>query len=276
MKISLLLPYWDRQKAADEAILRLDALYPDLDLEVIVVDDGNAVQFRTPNVGLDVKVIRLPRKDEPKSPCLCWNEAAKAATGEILVLSCIEILHDKPVLGELAKAVTNGGKDAYVLASTYCPDTKEWHCHSSVHVPTCPEGSGIGFCSALHRELYFRAGGFNEEYRDGAGYEDRDFIWRLHESGAKFIKRDDLTVIHPKKGASIAWGSEKFARNLSIYESKWCNQKRVTFVCVQAGNYCDRGIEYVNTLFDMVKRNMPGGVCVQVRLPDGRDFRASS
>ena len=34
----------------------------------------------------------------------------------------------------------------------------------------------------------------------------------------------------------------------------------LTFVCLNAGNYCGRGAEYVNTLYDMVARNMPGGI----------------
>jgi len=48
----------------------------------------------------------------------------------------------------------------------------------------------------------------------------------------------------------------------AIYDRWVCerkNQKKVTFCCVQSNNYCGRGVEYVNTLFDMVKRNMPGG-----------------
>lgn len=32
----------------------------------------------------------------------------------------------------------------------------------------------------------------------------------------------------------------------------------IKFVCLNAGNYCGRGAQYVNTLLDMVKRNMPG------------------
>jgi len=276
MKISLLLPYWDRQEAADKALRLIARQYADLDLEVIIVDDGNAVPFRLPvwfndEIGdvtepavkrLNIRVITLPRKKDPKSPCTPWNVAAKAANGDMLVLSCIEILHDKPVLEELARAVAAGGSDAYVLAAAYCPESGEWHCHSKVEVPTCPPGSGIGFCSAMHKELYFRAGGFDEIYRDGAGYEDRDFIWRLHNAGAKFIKRDDLVVTHPKSGASIAWGFEKFQRNEGIYLARWTGKptKKVTFCCVQAGNYCGRGAEYVNILYDMIVRAMPPGV----------------
>ena len=35
--------------------------------------------------------------------------------------------------------------------------------------------------------------------------------------------------------------------------------KKVTFACLNAGNYCGRGAQYVNTLFDMVERNLPPG-----------------
>lgn len=255
MKISLILPYWDRQEAADKAIERLDALYADLDLEVIVVDDGNLVPFVPPPGRLDIRVILLPKKDEPKSPCTCWNRGVDAATGEIIVLSCIEVLHEEPVLQQLADAVAAGGPDAYVLASAWCPEEGKWHTHSTVPVPECPPGTGLAFLGAMHKELYQRAGGWDEDYRDGAGYEDRDFIHRMTKAGAKFTIRDDLKVIHPKTGARINWGTEKFLRNESLFLSKWTQP--VTFVCLKAGTAF--GPEYVNILHDMVARNLPAG-----------------
>jgi len=66
-------------------------------------------------------------------------------------------------------------------------------------------------------------------------------------------------VIHPKTGATIKWGVTKFARNEKLFYQKWPDQLRkpgLTFVCVNSGNYCDRGAEYVNNLFDMVRRNL--------------------
>lgn len=255
MKISLLLPYWNRQEAANKALESLK-IYKDIDLEIIVVDDGSEIPFH-PLDGLPIKVIRLPRKDEPRSPVTCWNVAAKAATGEVLVISCVEVIHETPILAELT---ANVGKDDYVMASAWCPEEDRWHTHSTVIVPDCPPEAGLGFCAALRPELYWRAGGWDEAYREGAGYEDRDWIRRLHFVGAKFIKRDDLKVIHPKSGASIAWGQEKFERNLALFRLKWPETPPVTFVCLNAGNYCGRGAEYVNNLADMVKRNMPYGV----------------
>lgn len=259
--ISLILPYWDRQEAANKALNRLEDNYFNLkkDLEVIIVDDGNSIPFVMPENLLNACVIRMPRKTEPKSCISAWNEGVRQARGDVIVLSCIEILHEEPILNDMLIQLEDLGSNGYVLAAAWCPEGNEWHCHSSKPVPDCPPGSGISFCGMLYKELFNRAGGFDEDYREGAGYEDRDFILRLHKAGARFCIRDDLVVIHPKTGASINWGKEKFDRNLALYQSKWPKQakKPVTFVCLKAGNYF--GPEYVNILYDMVKRNLPFG-----------------
>lgn len=260
MKISLILPYWDRQEAANRALERLDALYGDLDLEVIVVDDGNRVRFVPPPGRLDIRVILLPEKDVPKSPATCWNAGARVASGEILVISCIEVLHDQPVLQQMADAVAAGGPDAYVLAAAFCPELNEWHCHSE-HVsggaPAVPPDTGRAFCGAMHRDLYFKAGGWDEDFRDGAGWEDLDFINRMLRAGAKFQIRDDLIVTHPKAGAQIDWPDGAFDRNRRLYEQKWAAKPQsLAVVCVEMGDYCGRGERYVRTLKAMVDRHL--------------------
>jgi hypothetical protein len=59
--ISLILPYWDRQQAADAALRRISELYQGLDLEVVVVDDGNAVPFVVPEgLSVPVNLVRRP------------------------------------------------------------------------------------------------------------------------------------------------------------------------------------------------------------------------
>ncbi len=253
MKISLILPYWDRQTAADLALSSIAQVYPDLDLEIIVVDDGNRIPFRELPLGPDIRVLTLPRKDEPKSPVTCWNAGVKAATGDVVVISCIEVIHAEPVLKQLATAVMEDA-NAYVLASAWCPEEEKWHTHSTVTVPDCPPVTGLGVCAALRPELYWRAGGWDEDYREGAGYEDRDWIKRLVKAGAKFTIRDDLSVIHPKTNAWINWGMEKFRRNFALYHDKWFHPVAVT--CVEVGNYAGRGERYVRTLKRMVDEHL--------------------
>lgn len=261
--ISLILPYWERQEAADIALRLLAQTYPDLDMEVVVVDDGNPVPFAVPDVPLNIRVVRLPEKQIAKCPATAWNAGAAASTGEIIVLSCIEILHKMPVLEELASAVRNIGPLGYVLAAAWCPEDGSWHCHSTTKTPRNPEGTGIAFCGAMHRELFAKAGGFDEDYREGAGYEDNDFINRMLMAGARFVIRDDLVVTHPKTGASIAWGAERFARNEALYYSKWPTELRlnaITFCCVNSGNYLGRGREYVEKLYAMLLCCLPDGL----------------
>lgn len=258
--ISLILPYWDRQAAADEAIALLDRWYLGQDIEVIVVDDGNIVPFRMPETRLDIRVIRLPVKSEPTSPLHAWNVGVKAARGDFIALSCIEILHDKgPVLAQMKEQLARIGEQGYVLAAAWCPDTDCWHCHSSVHIPDCPPGTGIGFLGMMRKSLFDRIGGFDEAYMAGAGYEDRDFIRTLDSSGVRFCIRDDLVVSHPKRGATIAWKPEGFVRNEALFRKKWAIEQvaPVTFLCLKAGDAY--GPEYVNNLFDMVRRNLRAG-----------------
>lgn len=255
--LSVILPYWNRQDAADKALSLMESMYRGLDFEVIVVDDGSPAPFKN-NSGLKVKIVRLPTKSIPMCPATVWNAGVAAASGDIVVLSCIEILHTMPVLEEMAEQVMQD-ENNYVLAAAWCPENQAWHCHSSVPVPDCPPGVGIAFCGAMRKSLFEKIGGFDEAYRGGAGYEDRDFILKAVKAGAKFILRDDLVVTHPKTGASIIWPDGGFERNLKIFNGKWLKDRPVIFACVQAGNYCGRGAEYVNTLYDMVRRSLPGG-----------------
>jgi hypothetical protein len=57
----------------------------------------------------------------------------------------------------------------------------------------------------------------------------------------------------------VTAGGERFERNFALFRKKWPESpanRLINFVCVNAGNYCGRGAEYVNTLFDMVMRNL--------------------
>jgi glycosyltransferase involved in cell wall biosynthesis/uncharacterized Rossmann fold enzyme len=263
MSLSIILPYWDRQQAADEAIALLNKTYAGLDIELVIVDDGNKIPFVMPPTDFKVVMVTLPQKSDPKCPTTAWNAGVAAATGDVIVLSCIEILHQNPVLEQMLEQLQDIGPSGYVLAAAWCPESSQWHCHSTVKVPRNPEGTGIAFCGMMYRSMWEKSGGFDEAYREGAGYEDNDFINRMIEAGARFKIRDDLVVVHPKTGASIEWGSGKFAKNEALYYSKWPDELRkptTTFVCLNAGNYCERGAEYVNNLFDMVKRNLAENV----------------
>jgi hypothetical protein len=228
--ISLVLPYWDRQAAADRALASLAAQYAGLSLEVIVVDDGTPEPFRPPEgLALDLRVLRLPRKDGPLSSCVPMNRGVMIARGAVIALSSIEMIHTRPVLADMAAAVYAGGMDrTYVLAACWAPDSRTWHCHSQQRRGDdgdvgswLPPGADYHFLAMLSRQLWEKAGGFDEDYRQGAGYEDADFVRRLQRAGAAFQIRDDLVIEHPRQDARAKWTPAMFQRNRALFLSTW-------------------------------------------------------
>jgi glycosyltransferase involved in cell wall biosynthesis len=201
--------------------------YAGLDLELIVVDDGNMESYRAPAMPFPVRVVRLPVKSEPLNPCVPINRGVAAARGEVIALSGPDLSHVRPVLGQMRQELGNDEKK-YVLAAVWYAEKGVWHCHSSYRRSDngdvgsmLPPGADYHFMAMLHRSLWDAAGGFDEEYRDGAGYDDPDFVLRLNRAGAKFRIRDDLVVEHVRQGAHTAWPKAGYVRNREIFMRKW-------------------------------------------------------
>lgn len=225
--ISLLLPYWERQEATDKALCLMAQHYMDLDLEIIIVDDGSPEPFVAPTLlPLDIKVWRLPTKIEAKNACAPYNAGAQIAKGDFIAISNPENLHRKPILEAMRDAVK--GDADYVMAAAWSEEQKRWHAHSSMTRNNVndvgayvPREAQYHFMTMMRRSLWDKSGGFDEDYRDGAGYDDPDFVRRLHAAGANFIMRDDLIVEHPRAGAHAKWTKGGFARNRALFLSKW-------------------------------------------------------
>jgi hypothetical protein len=225
--ISLILPYWRRQQAANEALALLARHYAADLVEVIVVDDGDPVPFVDPGYR-PIKVVRLPEKRAAMATCVPLNRGVEASTGDLIALSCVEMLHNTPVLYEMEREFVDAPDNTYVLAAVRCDEQDRWHCHSSVAGKPCegipmPEGSGLNFLSMMRRSFWDRVGGFDEDYRKGIAFDDNDFVKRLEKAGAKFIIRDDLIVQHPRKGAKALYIRAQHEHNRQLFVRKWAH-----------------------------------------------------
>ena len=225
--ISLVMPYWDRRAAADASLALMARHYAGLDLEIVLVDDGTPERYTAP-AGLPwpVTVIRLPEKGGPLNPCVPFNRGVAAAKGDVIGITNPENLHVEPVLPDLLAELARGGESAYVLAACWHVEGKAWHCHSrlaglEVAGVRLPKGAHYHFLGLMHRSLWERAGGFDEDYRDGAGYDDPDLVLRLARAGARFVIRDDLVVHHVRTRARAAWTPAMWARNKQLFQGKW-------------------------------------------------------
>lgn len=200
--------------------------YRDLDLEIIIVDDGSREPFSAPPYPLNIRVVTLPKKSGPLNPCVPYNRGVEASKGDYIALSNPENLHRKPILEPLCYAIDSDL--TYVMGAAWSEEQKRWHCHSSQNRSNdndvgkyLPKGSNYHFMSMMKRSLWDKIGGFDEDYRLGAGYDDPDLVRRLHKVGAKFVMRDDLVVEHPRSNAHAKWTPQMFQRNREIFLSKW-------------------------------------------------------
>lgn len=198
------------------------------DLELVIVDDGSpeAAHVRG-SYPWAVHVVTLPRKDVALNPCVALNAGVAASYGNILVLTNPEVVHRSPILAGMRTELDALGPKGYVAAACWGIKAGWWYCHSSkmpepstVGRAPMPKGAGLHFCSMMQRAFYDEIGGFSEEYRHGCGYEDNDFLWRLHAAGARFKIADDLVTDHHDCPRS-EWPAGGAARNRAIFEDWW-------------------------------------------------------
>ena len=220
-RISVCAPYWLRQPALDRMVEQYDRLYPDLDVELSICDDGSPVPAVAPP---HVILTRLPAKTRPLNPCVPINRAVEASTGEIIVLTNPEIEHREPVLGAMLAMIEH--EDDYVTAR--CWDERWGFAIAGLEVRydemgrrPVPPGAHFHFLAMFRRSLWKKAGGFDADYRHGIACDDGDWLWRAHRVGARF-KHCELTVYHDSK-ERIKWNmphnGELFARKWP--EAKW-------------------------------------------------------
>lgn len=218
------MPYFMRQEALDRSLRAYGESYPDLEVELSICDDGSIPGVSMENARHPFIVTRLPEKSHALNPCVPINRAVNASTGDIVVITNPEIEHRKPVLRQMLDSLET--EDHYVIAACWNSAKRSgyWIAHSTAQQYTggrlpMPHGAGFHFCTMLHRSLWEKASGFDEEYREGQGCDDNDWLWRLENVGAKFVMRDDLVVYHYP--TQTPWPSGGLVRNRRMLKAKW-------------------------------------------------------
>ena len=213
--ISVIMPYYERQAALDKSMGAWCAFYKNLDLEFSICDDGSP----TPVIAYDCKVTTLPYKDHALNPCVPINRAVEASSGNVLILTNPEIVHREPIVAFMLRQLDD--EMDYVIAPCWDVTRERWLAHPLVKrddTAPIPEGSGLHFCAMFTRTLWDKAGGFDEDYREGQGYEDNDWLWRAHKAGARF-KYSTGIVDHQK--STTRWPQGGLSRNRKLFHAKW-------------------------------------------------------
>lgn len=209
------MPYYHRADRLSVSIASLERWYYGEDMEIVIVDDGSPDPLTLETV-LDVSIIVLPGPKPPKNPCLPINEAVRHAKGEHIVITSPEIKHKRPALHALFDLYA-GGRDV-VSAPCWDPD-RGWiagkNSPTGPKIGAKPAGADFPFCTLLSRDFFYEAGGYDEDYRNGQGYDDNDFLWRLEGAGAHF-KCSDVEVVHHHE--KTEWNMKS---NQPLFRKKW-------------------------------------------------------
>jgi glycosyltransferase involved in cell wall biosynthesis len=158
----------------------------DLQVEVIVVDDGTDTETKTLCDSYNVKYFKL---DRPPSTTYRdvgrpMNIAIRQSIGDIVILQNAECMHMDPnTIEKLTSQVTDRNVVFSKTTSLY-PDGS-FH---SLYVGKDLQRPFF-FCGAIKRIILERLRGFDEEY-PGSGYEDNDFAARLARENIEFVFTD--------------------------------------------------------------------------------------
>lgn len=215
--ISVCMPYWSRQDALDRSLAAYRRIYGDI--EISVCDDGSPEPVKAPGC----IVTTLPRKEIGLNPCVPFNAAVRASTGDVVVLTNPEVEHREDVLTGMLAMLKH--PDDYVTVA--CRDVEgrwlagpevDYDQHGRLPVPL---GAHFHFCAMLTRELFERAGGFDEGYRNGRACDDNDLLWSLEDVGARFKLAPGL-VWHYQTPHKFSGGFESnHERLIARWGHKW-------------------------------------------------------
>lgn len=225
MRISIITSYYNRKKQFYET-LKTISRSAFKDFEFIVVDDGSREEERIEDLVEEFPFIRLFRV-EPKDKgytgeIIPLNKAIGQAKGEIIVITCPEVLHVHDVLSYIDKNIT---EDNYLTMSTWSADAENTNKIISMldngedaasfiwSMPgnSEPDAHGVvnnwynhsyarpgylHYCSAITRENMRKLNGFDERYANGIGWADLELVQRIKRLNLNLIVVDDIVVVH--------------------------------------------------------------------------------
>jgi hypothetical protein len=213
------MPYWNRPRELARSIAAYGKVYPDLDLEFSVADDGSAFP---PEKVANMKIAPLPKKWWALNPCVPINVAIRAASHDVIVLTNPEVEHRERVLDKMLSTLVS--ENDYVMTGCHDDQIGRIAGPGTPRAPIggrlpIPPGTELHFCVMFHRALFERAGGFDEAFRRGHACDDNDWLWKLYTLGDVNFKYVDGVVWHyrtPKRVVPRALHS-----NMDLLAKKW-------------------------------------------------------
>ena len=196
--ISVIIPTYNRPDAIARCVAALQA-QRDVELEIIVVDDGSAQVL--PALPLEPHTLRLIRQTNA-GPAAARNTGAGAAIGDILLFTDDDCVPESNWAASMASAMQETRQPTLLGGHTINGFADNLYAETSQDMNTWLSSQAAGFEPffasnniGVPRSEFLALGGFDTGYRRAAG-EDRAFCrnWRI--AGHAFKEVDEAKLIH--------------------------------------------------------------------------------
>jgi len=237
MKLSLIVPTFNRANLLRYGLYSiLNQDRKKLDIEILVINDGE--QDETESVCQEYSQLNIRyfyignRKKDRRWVCPVYpiNYGVSQSTGEIIILTCPEIyhldetlsgIHDELLKNDHAMASPMGRDDHHGAALEYIKNHGGKFDREFLH--RCSRlNDRLPFCMGMKKHWFEKIGGYNEQYDNGIGYEDAEFINRAISNGIQHVQSRGMAIhlYHDRRGKYAGDGMEMWKKNKILYEGK--------------------------------------------------------
>lgn len=233
---SIVIPVLNKVELTKQCLVALADVTQGVDYEVIIVDNGSSdgTQEFLGQLGGDVQVIRNPDNFGFAKAC---NQGAQAANGQYLVFLNNDTIPVKGWLNALVQEV-EAHQDVGVVGSKllYADGTvqhagvvfsRSWltpyHHHRRVaaDLPFLNQRrefqSVTAACMLVRRDLFSRADGFDERYRNG--FEDVDLCLKIKQQGWRVVYQPSSVLYHLE--SQTPGRKDHDVENHRLFTSRW-------------------------------------------------------
>lgn len=159
-------------------------------------------------------------------PGLAFNQGAKIARGEVLVLSCAEVYHPRDTLNSMLSVVEN---DSIVIPK--CIRDDKGGILAQLEEGSEPSMSSIArlrsldstlpFFMGVSKQRFINIGGYDEDFT-GVCWDDNDLTERLILSGAHYVPLEEEVVhlFHPRHNYKSEAIMKRWDHNKALYDAR--------------------------------------------------------
>lgn len=184
------------------------------DVEIIIAEDFCDAKERLDTIcvefpNLNIKVIRMSDTRSKKdycNPCVPYNTALRASSGDVVIIQNPECCHMGDVLQYTKDNITN---ECYLTFHCYAATKSETQVmQSGTPLPMFTDKKSrwynhaverpyaYHFTSAITRKNLIKLNGFDERFALGQDMDDVEFIYRIKALGLELKFVEDPWVVH--------------------------------------------------------------------------------